>query len=49
MQAETVDRQHRLSQTWTMHDHMTYLDGVDCFELIAESWEALTEASCTWT
>ena len=48
-QAETADRQRRLSETWTIHHYMIYLDSADCFEFLAESWEALPEAFGTWT
>jgi hypothetical protein len=28
---------------WEMHHYMIYLDSAGCFEVIAESWQSLTD------
>jgi len=33
---------------WQMHHYMIYLDSVGCFEIIAESWEAIPEEPGKW-
>ena len=33
---------------WETHHYMIYLDSAGCFEVIAESWEALPEEPGTW-
>src|SRR5579864_4322433 len=33
---------------WEMHHYMIYVDSAGCFELIAESWEALPEEAGSW-
>jgi hypothetical protein len=47
--ADTQDRQQRFGQTWTLHHYMVYLDGSGCIEVIADSWNALTEEPGSWT
>ena len=43
VQAETIERQRKLGESWNMHHYMIYLDSVGCFEFLAESWESLPE------
>jgi hypothetical protein len=38
-----ADTQERWRDHWAMHHYMIYLDGVGCFEVIADSWAALAE------
>ena len=36
-----ADTKEQWRDRWAMHHYMIYLDSVGCFELIADSWEAL--------
>ena len=36
-----ADTQEQWRDKWAMHHYMIYLDSVGCFEIIADSWEAL--------
>jgi len=36
-----ADTQEQWRDRWAMHHYMIYLDSVGCFEVIANSWEAL--------
>lgn len=38
-----ADTDEQWRYKWEMHHYMIYLDSAGCFELIAESWEALPE------
>ena len=42
-----ADTQKMWRETWQMHHYMIYLDSVGCFEVIAESWDALPETPAT--
>jgi hypothetical protein len=42
------DTSERWRDTWQMHHYMIYLDSAGCFEVIAESWEALPEEAGAW-
>jgi len=42
-----ADTQEMWRNKWEMHHYMIYLDSAGCFEVIAESWEVLTEESGT--
>ncbi|HET6428028.1 MAG TPA: hypothetical protein VFJ30_06450 [Phycisphaerae bacterium] len=43
-----ADTEERWRDAWEMHHFIIYLDSVGCFELIAESWEAVAEEPGTW-
>jgi hypothetical protein len=42
-----ADTQELWRNKWEMHHYMIYLDSVGCFEIIAESWEALQKEAKT--
>lgn len=37
------DTQKLWRDKWEMHHYMIYLDSAGCFEVIAESWQSLTD------
>lgn len=43
-----ADMQEMWRDKWEMHHFMIYLDSAGCFEVIAESWEALPEEPGKW-
>lgn len=43
-----ADTSEQWRNKWEMHHYMIYLDSVGCFEVIAESWEALPEEQGAW-
>lgn len=45
---DTAERQRRFGETWLLHHYMIYLDGTGCIEVIADSWEELTEERGSW-
>lgn len=46
---DTAERQRRFDETWALYHYMIYLDGTGCIEVIADSWEELTEERGSWT
>jgi len=48
LQLETSETQASMGEHWKMHHYMLYLDSVGCFEIIAETWEALPEENGLW-
>ena len=34
--------------TWDMHHYMIFLDSSGCYEVVAQSWEALPEEEGAW-
>jgi len=43
-----ADTAERWRNHWKMRHFMIYLDSVGCFEIIADSWEALPEEAGRW-
>lgn len=43
-----ADTEEMWRHKWEMHHYMIYLDSAGCFEVVAESWEALPEEPGTW-
>ncbi len=43
-----ADMQERWRGKWQMHHYMIYLDSAGCFEVIADSWEAIPEEPGAW-
>jgi hypothetical protein len=43
LQEILADTQEMWRDKWATHHYMIYLDSVGCFEVIAESWSAVSE------
>ena len=43
-----LDMDERWRNRWETHHYMVYLDSAGCFEVVADSWEALQEEVGSW-